>query len=161
MIQMPQQTGGVQRPVIEELKAMSNYFLLGFLILVCVYVSRIPSSILIEFRKSSVQFLGILAIVFITIYYGPIHGILSALAFSLVVSHALRMNQQEDLVNYSPSIYITDADNTTVIPKNHRWFGEKILGETPILIREKGVTTSAVQDLSERTMGTNTSNVSR
>lgn len=158
---MPQQTGGVQRPVIEELKAMSNYFLLGFLILVCVYVSRIPSSILIEFRKSSVQFLGILTIVFITIYYGPIHGILSALAFSLVVSHALRMNQQEGLLNYSPSIYITDADNTTVIPKNHRWFVEKILGETPILIREKGVTTSAVQDLSERTMGTSTSNVSR
>lgn len=159
---MPQQTGGVQRPVIEELKVMTNYFLLGFLILVCVYVSRIPSSVLIEFRKASIQFLGILGVVFITVYYGPIHGILSALAFSLVVSHALRMNQKEEgLVNYSPAIFISDADTTTVIPKNHRWFGEKVLGETPILIREKEVTTSAVQDLSERTMGTNTSNVSR
>ena len=160
---MPQQTGGVQQPVIEELKTMSDYFLLGFLILVCVYVSRIPSSVLIEFRKTTIQFLGILGVVFITVYYGHIHGILSALAFSLVVSHALRMNQQEGLLNYNPSIFISDSDSntTTVIPKNHRWFGEKILGETPILIREKEVTTSAVQDLSQRSMGTSVSNVSR
>jgi hypothetical protein len=152
---------GFQTPVLDEIRIMSSYFLLIFLVLVSVYVSRIPESVYSYFRSTWVQALGFVGVVGITSVYGPIHGILAALAFALVLSHALR-SKTEGFTEYTPAVYISgDGDNTIVIPKNHRWFGEKVLGERPQLIREKQVNTSAVQDLSERTMGTGSSNVSR
>jgi hypothetical protein len=143
---------------------MSSYFLLLFLVLVSVYVSRIPEEVYAYFRNTLVQVLGLVCILGITHYYGLIHGILAALAFSLIISHALRSRpSSEGFTEYTPAIFISsvDGDNTLVVPKNHRWFGEKILGERPQLIREKGVSTSAIQDYSDRTMGTSSSNVSR
>jgi len=153
------QIGGTHTPVLNEIKAMSGHFLLLFLVLVCVYISRIPKSILEKFHKTWIQGACFLAIILITVQYGYIHGILAALAFSLVLSHAIQ--SVEGLIDYSPAIYINDSKTTTFIPKNQRWFGEKILGENPFIIREKEVSTNAVQDYSERAMGTNTSNVSR
>ena len=164
------QVGGASyTPVLKEIEIMSGHFLLLFLVLVCVYVSRIPESTLTLFRKHWIQALCFIAILIITTTYGYIHGILAALAFALVLSHASRSSflekEKEGFLN-CPSLDATIlqldvGDNTTFIPKNHRWFGEKILGENPLFIREKGVSTSAVQDLSERTMGTGSSNVSR
>jgi len=155
--------GAFHTPVMDEVRIMSSYFLLLFLVLVCVYVSRIPEPIYAYFRNSMIQALGFCCVVGITYVYGLVHGILAALAFSLVVSHALRSRPtSEGFTEYTPALYISDeGDNTVVIPKNHRWFGEMVLGEQPQLIREKQVNTSAVQDLSERTMGTGASNVSR
>ena len=95
----------------------------------------------------------------LTSLYGYIHGILAALAFSLVVSHALRSGS-EGLEELSSPVFLLDMI-CIILPKSHRWFSERLLGENPIAINEDRVTTSAVQDLSERTMGTNSSNVSR
>jgi hypothetical protein len=156
------QTGGKQihSPVLNEIQVMMGYFILLFLVLTCVYVSRVPRSVLKIIRKSWIQILCFFAIIVITIQYGYVHGILTGLAFALVLSHALR--DMEGFIDYNaPAIYISDEDTTTIIPKKHKWFGESILGETPYLIREKGVTTNAVQDLSERTMGTGASNYSK
>jgi len=153
--------GGFHTPVLDEAKYMSSYFLLLFFVLVSVYVSRIPESTNTYFRSPLVQVFGFICIVAITWIYGFIHGILAALAFALVLSHALR-SKTEGFIGYTPAIYISgDNDNTIIVPNNHRWFGEKVLGERPQLIREKSVNTSAVQDLSERNMGTGYSNVSR
>lgn len=160
------QHGGFRTPVIEEIKLMSGYFVILFLVLVSVYVSRIPESISNSFRTPVVQGFGLLSIILLTLQYGWIHGILAALAFSLLISRALRntpKKQIEGLQNYSsaPAFFLSNSDNTTFVPTVHRWFGEKVLGENPFLIREKEVNTSAVQDYSDRTMGTNASNVSR
>jgi len=155
------QSGGVQRPVVDEIIQMSGHFILLFLVLVCVYVSRIPNNILYKFKKTWVQVLGVLGIMTLTSLYGYIHGILGALAFSLVVSHALRSDSEGFRGSCHSPVLILDNDSASFVPKSHRWFGEKILGENPIAINEDKVTTSAVQDLSERTMGTNSSNVSR
>ena len=153
------QSGGVQRPVVNEIVEMSGHFMLLFLVLVCVYVSRIPSDTLFNFRKRWVQIASVLAIIVLTGLYGYVHGILASLAFSLVLSRALHLSSEGFVCN-APVIF-SDSNETTFIPKSHRWFGEKILGENPTAIREDRVNTSAVQDLSERTMGTNSSNVSR
>jgi len=156
------QTGGVHRPVTQEIIVMSGHFILLFLILVCVYVSRIPDSVIVRFKQVRFQLLGVLAIIGITVLYGYVHGILAALAFSLVLSHALRSGVVSEGFNCgSRTSYISFDDSTSFIPNNHKWLVEKILGETPTAIREKPVTTSAVQDLSERTMGTGYSNVSK
>jgi hypothetical protein len=42
------------------------------------------------------------------------------------------------------------------VPENHRWLGERIMGENPFMIRDKEVKTSAVQDFSEMNMGAST-----
>jgi hypothetical protein len=158
----PSQVGGVQSPVIEEIQLMSGHFLLLFLILVSVYVSRIPPSISDKMKDMKYQLLGFILIIIITMYYGYVHGILAALAFTLLVSHALRNpNEVLGFQNYVPSSLLNDNTSTVFVEQNQRWFGEKVLGENPYIIREKGVNTSAIQDLSERNMGTNSSNVSR
>ena len=157
--------GATRMPVLDEIQVMSGHFLLLFLILVSVYVSRIPPKVLHYFKKWVVQFLALSSIFLITAKYGWIHGILAALAAALVISRALReessytLGASEGMIDYVPAALIMEESGTTFVPQTHRWFVEKVLGENPFLIREKEVYTTAVQDLSERSMGS--SNVSR
>jgi len=155
---MPQQMGGMRMPVLEEIKVMSGHFLLVALILLSVYMSRIPQDLISLFKNPIYQIFGLFLVIIITSQYGWIHGILSALAFSFIVSRALRKGK-EGMVNYIPmkfnTLLIEDSEST-IIPKNHRWFLEKVMGEQPILIREKEVNTSAIQDMSQRSMGSST-----
>ena len=155
---MPQQMGGMRMPVLEEVKVMGGHFLLIGLILLSVYVSRIPQDLISLFKHPIYQVLGLFLVIMITSQYGWIHGILAALAFALIVSRAIR-NEKEGMTNYIPmevnALVIEDADSI-VVPENHRWFLEKVMGERPIMIREKEVTTNAVQDMSERSMGSST-----
>jgi hypothetical protein len=151
--------GGARMPVLDEACVMFGYFLLVGLVLVSVYVNRIPSSTLDYFRRSLVQAGGLVLVISITTMYGWVHGILAALALALVVSRALR-TKTEGMADYLiPTTVVIDDSDTTIIPENHRWFGEKVLGENPFLIREKEVNTSAIQDSSTRSMGA--SSVSR
>lgn len=130
--------------VLDEVQIMSGHILLVFLILVCVYVSRIPSSILIKFKYSIYQFLSLFLIIVITTSYGWVHGIIATLAFILVVSRAYR--NMDNFADYVPSVFLTS--DGIAVDQSHRWFNEKILGEHPVLIRDKDVKTSAVQDSS-------------
>ncbi len=155
--------GAVRMPVLDEIQVMSGHFLLLFLVLVSVYVSRIPANVLVYFRNHIVQFVALSSIFLITAKYGWIHGILAALAVALVITRALREESvvaaKEGMIDYIPATLIMEESGTTFVPQNHRWFGEKVLGENPVIIHEKEVRTSAVQDSSERSMGS--SNVSR
>ena len=155
--------GSVRMPVLDEIQLMSGHFLLLFLVLVSVYVSRIPTNVLAYFRNRIVQFFALSSIFLITTKYGWIHGILAALAVALVITRALREESvvvaKESMIDYIPAALIMEESGTTFVPQTHRWFGEKVLNEKPFLIREKEVYTTAVQDLSERSMGS--SNVSR
>lgn len=153
------QMGGIRMSVADEVQIMSGHFILLGLVLTSVYVSRIPESVLLNFRRGIYQFISFVAIIAITMQYGWVHGILAGLAFALILGRANRATYSEGLVDYIPSsvnmLVIEDPD-TTYIPGNHRWFVERALGERPFLIREKEVRTTAVQDLSERSMGSST-----
>lgn len=157
-MQPPLQQGGSRMSVADESKLMFGHGLLVILVLVSVYVSRIPSDILVRFRSVPYQFLGLLAVVSITGVFGWIHGILAALAFTLVVSSALR-RRSEGLVDYNsgPAVIIADGQETDIVPGKQRWFSEQVLGENPFLLRERTVSTGAVQDMSERGSGNNAS----
>ena len=156
------QSGGLRKSMIEEIKETAGAFLLLGLILVSVYVSRIPPGVLSWFQTAFGQSIGLLLVIGITASYGWIHGILVALAYALVVSHATRQTKEAfQTSDVLPSVVLPDSQETVIVPKNHRWFVEKVLGETPFLIRDKEVETSAVQDLSERGMGTNSASFSR
>ncbi len=153
--QPPPQVGGVRNTVLDEIQLMSGYFVLIGLVLLSVYVSRVPKSTLHLFSKPLFQVLGLTAVVLITSVYGWVHGILAALAFALLVSRSLR-RVGEGMTDYIPldaNLMIIEDSDSIIVPENHRWFLEKIMGETPVLIREKEVNTSAVQDFSEKSMG--------
>ena len=151
----PPQVGGVRNTVLDEIQLMTGYFVLIGLVLLSVYVSRVPKTTLQLFSKPLFQVLGLAAVVLITSLYGWIHGIMAGLAFALLVSRSLR-RVGEGMTDYIPMeaniMIIEDSDNI-IIPENHRWFLEKIMGETPLLIHEKEVKTSAVQDFSDKSMG--------
>ena len=161
---MPPQMGGMRKALVDEITETAGAFILLGLVLTSVYVSRIPKETLGYFRTTIGQVLGLGAVLFITSTYGWTHGILAALAYSLVVSRALRRGGAVESFNdfeSIPAVVIPDSIETTIVPKNHRWFGEKVLGENPFLIRDKEVSTSAVQDLSDRGMGNNSASFSR
>jgi hypothetical protein len=141
------QTGGAipRAKVLDEIHVMSGHIILLSLILVCVYVSRIPDSILLKFKQLKYQILGLFLIIIVTTSYGWIHGVIATLAFVLVVSRAYR--KAEAFADYSPSVFLTS--DGIPIDKSHRWLNETILGENPVLIRDNDVKTSAIQDLSE------------
>jgi hypothetical protein len=153
--QPPPQMGGVRNTVLDEIQLMSGYFVLIGLVLLSVYVSRVPKSTLHLFSKPLFQVLGLTAVVLITSVYGWVHGILAALAFALLVSRSLRRvgEGMADYVSIEPSVMVIEDSNSVVVPENHLWFLEKVMGETPMLIREKEVKTSAIQDFSEKSMG--------
>ncbi len=158
-----QQMGGVRPNVLQDIQEMLGHFLLVGLVLVCVYVPRIPEDTLVLFRRKLIQLAGFLAVILITVQYGWIHGILAALAFTLLVSRALKvpsvyegLSVSQTMIHSQPQTFIVEDSNTIYVPENHRWFVEKVLGENPFLIREKEVMTTAVQDLSEKSMGFST-----
>lgn len=159
------QMGGVRMPVIQEIQIMSGYILLVALVLISVYVSRIPPQVITLANHPIGQLVGFVLVIAITMQFGWIHGVLAALAYALVVSRAKReqlatqVTNKEGMIDYVPAALIMEESGTTFVPQNHRWFVEKVMGENPFLIREKEVRTTAVQDLSERSMGA--SNVTR
>jgi hypothetical protein len=148
------QLGGMRISAMEEIETMVGYFLLVALVLTSVYVSRIPMDVLLSFKKPIYQVMGLILVIVITIQYGWIHGILAALAFALILSRANR-TINEGLEIFAPQYIVETGENvqTDIIPKNHRWFLEKVMGETPLIIRDKEVKTSAIQDMSEFSMG--------
>jgi hypothetical protein len=141
-----QQSGGgpLRAKVLDEVQVMSGHILLGVLILICVYVSRIPDNILIKFKMTLYQVIGLFGIILVTSVYGWIHGIVATLAFVLIVSRSYR---KETFADYVPSVFLTS--DGIAVNKKHLWLNETILGENPVLIRDRDVKTSAVQDFSE------------
>jgi hypothetical protein len=149
------QMGGLRTTAMDEIQTMMGHFLLIGLILTCVYVSRIPRDVLQRFRHSSYQMVGLLIVILITSRYGWIHGTLAALAYALIVSRAIR-TINEGMIDFVPPTISFWPSDPEIVPENHRWFGERIMGENPFIIRDKEVKTSAVQDFSEMNMGAST-----
>ena len=152
---LPPQMGGLRYTAMDEIQTMIGHFLLIGLILTCVYVSRIPRDVLQRFRHSSYQMIGLLIVILITGRYGWIHGTLAALAYALIVSRAIR-TINEGLIDFVPPTISFWPSDVEIVPENHRWLGERIMGENPFMIRDKEVKTSAVQDFSEMNMGAST-----
>ena len=148
--------GVIKAKVLDDMHTMSSSVFLVFLVLLSAYMSRIPDSVLIKFRSIYYKIGGLFGIVILTSTYGWVHGVLAALAFALIISRSSR--HAEGFMEYIPALLIGgDSDGTTIIDNSHRWLSEKVLGYNPKLIRDKEVTTSAVQDLSETSKSSHSS----
>jgi hypothetical protein len=152
---MPPQMGGLRYTAMDEIQIMLGHFILIGLILISVYISRIPRDTIQLFQRSTYQILGLGVVVLITMRYGWIHGTMAALAYALIVSRAIR-TINEGIIDFVPPTVSFWPSDVEIVPENHRWLGERIMGENPFIIRDKEVKTSAVQDFSEMNMGAST-----
>jgi hypothetical protein len=128
--------------------------LLGvFMILAIVFLEKIP----IELRKQADSFLGralllTFTVTVVTLYGWPL-GILAGLMSALLIgAGGIHPIQKQVKEGFSSEV------NVHIVPGKHKWFVEKVLGENPLLIEDDTVSTSAVQDLSEKDTGSVQSN---
>lgn len=124
-----------------------------FLVIVIVFLDKVP----IEVRKQADSFLGrsllLTFTVLVTVLYGWPLGILAGLMSVLLIGaggiHPITQPVQEGF---------SSEMNVRIVPGKHKWFVEKVMGENPLLIEDDTVTTSAVQDLSDKYSGSVQSN---
>jgi hypothetical protein len=128
--------------------------LLGLcMIIAIVFLEKIPISI----RKQADSFLGralllTFTVVVIKMYGWPlgiVAGLLSALLIGAGGIHPIQKQVKEGF---------SSEMNVRLIPGKHKWFVEQVMGENPLLIEDDTVSTSAVQDLSEKDTGSVQSN---
>lgn len=124
-----------------------------FLVIVIVFIDKVP----IEVRKQADSFLGrallLTFTVLVTVLYGWPLGILAGLMSVLLIGaggiHPITKPIEEGF---------SSEMNVRIVPGKHKWFVEKVMGENPLLIEDDTVTTSAVQDLSDKYSGSVQSN---
>jgi len=119
------------------------------MVIVIVFLEKIP----LEVRKQADSTLGrALLITFTaitTMLFGWPLGIVAALMSVLLIGAG---SIEPVMEGFSSEM------NVRLIPSQHKWFVEKVLGENPLLIEDQTVDTSAVQDLSEKDSGNVQSN---
>jgi hypothetical protein len=71
-------------------------------------------------------------------------GLLAAVVALIVLARLQRSDVEEGFSS-------EEVESTKYIPNSHRWFVEKILGETPVAILSDRISTSAVKDDDNRT----------
>ena len=119
-----------------------------FMIITIVFLEKIP----IEIRKQADSLLGrallLTFTVTVTVLYGWPMGIIAGLMSALLIGaggiHPITRPVTEGF---------SSEMNVRIVPGKHKWFVEKVMGENPLLIEDDTVTTSAVQDLTERGSG--------
>lgn len=112
----------------------------GFiLILIIVYSSVIPSEYRVFADSLLGRVFGIAIIYGVTESLGWVYGLLTAMAFLLVLNGASRFN--------TPGLEGFDGGGTVTEKKiiGKRWFVEKVLGENPKKIATDKVTTTAIE----------------
>jgi hypothetical protein len=119
-----------------------------FMVIVIVFLEKVP----IEIRKQADSFMGrallLMFTVTVTVLYGWPMGILAGLMSALLIGaggiHPITKQVSEGF---------SSEMNVRIVPDKHKWFVEKVLGENPLLIEDDTVTTSAVQDYSDKYTG--------
>jgi len=145
-----QQMGGAN-PVNTIMAQLDStpHLLYGFIILLLItFVDQIPVGIGRHIDTALGRVLGIALVGVITHYMGFSYGLLTAVAFLL-------------LIHISPRLAATGIDGfgnyTSQDTIGSQWFVEQVLGENNVAIQNDRVSTSAVQDLSEKTMSKSSS----
>lgn len=123
--------------------------LLGlFMVIIIVFLEKIP----LEVRKQADSLLGrallLTFTVVVVVMYGWPLGILAGLMSALLIGAG-----GIHPINKQVSEGFSSEMNVRLVPGKHKWFVEKVLGENPLLIEDDTVSTSAVQDLTEKDTG--------
>lgn len=140
----------VSAAVLEEAKQQLSALLLLALVLLIIYIPRLREDQVAYLRSVWFRVGGIVAIFGLLWYFGWTYAIVAALAYTLLLS---RVSVNVDSFQiYGPQGEGEGFQNYVVplATTPHRWLSEQILGENPFMIRQVPVSTSAVQDMSEK-----------
>lgn len=160
------QQGGVVDSIHMMISRLDSPAMLiyGFLIvLVIVYSPVIPTEARVFADSFLGRVFGVAIIYGITETLGWVYGLLTALAFLLILNGAPRYGnpmmegfRQEKKDAFTPPYQPDELKEgftaggavtaKNAITHNRRWFVEEVLGECPIAIESDRVTTQAVQD---------------
>jgi hypothetical protein len=153
---MNNMSGGASMPSVhitlfDHLDAIPN-MIYGFLVIILiVFVDKIPPHIGRYVDTAIGRILGLTAIGLCLHYLGWTYALLTAVAFLLLI-HISNRQQQTGFVGTDG---FQDLEKRETL--GNRWFVETVLGECPQTIESENVTTSAVQDLSNKSMSSSRS----
>lgn len=80
-------------------------------------------------------------------------GLLAAVVV-LIIFARLKVHEPSEGFRNATGENDDEVQTTTIVGNSHRWFVEKILGETPLAISSDRILTTAVQDQNTRTSST-------
>lgn len=95
------------------------------------------------------QTIAVLIVVIVGVWGGLLWGLLIAIAFLLFAQIAKSPAKE----GFQPILVTAPESVRRVVPNRHMWFLEEIMNEDPYLIEEEVIRTSAVQDMSEKGVG--------
>jgi hypothetical protein len=138
------QTGGFQQNLMELLEKYGSPFeilLFAIIIFGIVFVSKLLPKVA-KFADTTLGRLILVGSTFLVVQkYGWAIGFVFALFAGLLIG-----------AGHSKVAEGFNAD-IRVVPNEHKWFIERVLGENPTLIEEENVSTQAIQDNSNKTTG--------
>ena len=144
--QQGQQSGGYL-PLESLLKNMDTvpHLLYGALVVVLItFIGRVPPAVS-RFADSSIgRLIAVGLVLGVTYALGFPYGLLTAVALLLVIHASPRLSATPGAEGFD--------DMQTYDTVGTRWFVERVLGEQPKKIVNDGAVTTAVQDLSEKSM---------
>lgn len=122
-----------------------------------VFIGKIP----LDIRKQADTTIGRALLLTITasiaLLFGWPLGILAALMSALLIGAGgihekviiKKGEKREHGADETKEAFAPDM-NIRIIPDKHKWLIERVLGENPLMIEDNTVSTSAIQDLSEK-----------
>lgn len=117
-------------------------YLVGLILAVTiVYAGQIPAPYLAFVDSLGGRLVGIVGVLAVCRYFGWVYGVLAALAFMVLMRGAV-VAGEEGFTNQIVKERI-----------GGRWYVERVLGEQPEVIDTDVVSTAAVTDNSQRSMG--------
>lgn len=118
---------------------------IGFILLCGITYSNQLSSILTSFTHTSLRsiigrFIGLVFVITIIVKVGWIYGLLTAIAYLLIMKEDSTLEEKEKEVTVEQF-----SDLVVKARQGNLWFIEKVMNEDPIVIEEDRVETAAIQ----------------
>jgi hypothetical protein len=173
-ISSPPQIGGafLPNPLSVPLDSPPKLVYGLVMVVLIVFVDLVPAYVRDVADSVIGRLIGVGLVAGVTMYMGWWYGLLTALAFLLVLRGARRLSGVADRgIDTSPLMAFlgiggpnpivtplvpgTEGFQTQLVAEavGNRWYVEKVLGENPIGVVTTTTETMAVQDLSQKNMG--------
>ena len=150
----PSQIGGAPKSSLTDIQNAGTAGIFLVFVLIIVFPHIVTDERILKFSRTPIGQLLYISVIFIVAYFiSPIAGLFSALTFLFIWSMSVEKpsapEKREGFLSIRPTLMLNDSNNMGIIPDKHKWFIEQVLKEDPLVITEKSVKTSAVQDNSQ------------
>lgn len=153
--------GGAREQVLDIVRKYARpleFYFGVVLVLGIVYVGQIPASVAYQANT----FLGRLFLFWVTVLvadmYSWVYALLMALFVVLLISVAPRTVAEGFQAAEELQIPRGGSDmDVKLVTQKHKWWVERVLGETPLGIEEEKVRTAAIQDAGNSSNSTTSS----